>query len=114
MSSIVIPTLSDPFYSLRITLDGVDYNFDFNYSTREKRWYFDIYDVENNLLLAGTKVVCLYPLNAYQQEYYNLPPGTLICASGTDDNSPPTVDELGLNKRCLLIYYPVNQSTTSV
>lgn len=109
--SIIIPTLDESFYTTRVTLDGTDYNLGFNYNTREKRWYLDIFDVENQPLLLGTKIVCLWPLAQYQKEARNLPPGILYCASGTNDNSPPEFGELGENRRCQLTYWPEDPST---
>lgn len=103
--SVVIPTLTDPFYSIVVNLDGDDYGFNFKYSTREKRWYFDILNNEGVVLLSGIKVITCFPLGFYQQAYYNLPPGMLYAVSGTLDQSPPMIDELGVDRRVQLVYY---------
>lgn len=108
--SVVIPTLNDPFYSIRINLDNNDYTLDFKYSSFEERWYMDILDSENVPVLLGIKLVCLYPLAAYQQLAYAIPPGVLTCASGTTDNSPPTLNDLGINRRCQLVYYSEDEA----
>lgn len=104
--SLVIPTLPDNSnYSIKCNLDGQDYGLDFNYSTREKCWYFNISNSENVLLLAGIKIVTLYPLCLYQKDFYKLPPGLFYAASGTIDNSTPMIGELGVNRRVQLVYY---------
>ena len=94
-----------PFYDLKITLDGDDYILNFKFNSREERWYFDIYDKEDNPLLLGNKILCLYPLLNLQTDARDLPPGFFYCASGPNDNSPPGLYDLGEDRRCQLIYY---------
>ena len=102
---VLIPTKKEPYYSLTVSLDGVQYNLDFSYSTREDCWYLNFNNANGAPMLLGTKIVCQYALFPYQIDFYNLPPGTLIAMSGTNDNSTPGLNDLGINSRVQLFYY---------
>jgi hypothetical protein len=51
---MIIPTLSDgtAFYSQRTNLDGVDFQLDFRWATREGRWYLRLLDTLGNVLVG--------------------------------------------------------------
>ena len=110
--NVVIPTYADPFYSERVTLDGVVYNLHFRWHTREGRWYFSIHDVEDTPLLVSIKLLTDWPIAVYQKAR-GLPPGTLIVSSTNADKSPPRLDDFGIGKRCEFNYFPVGVEVTA-
>ena len=111
MSIESLRTFEDPFYTMTVALDGSDYLFEFRYNQRETCWYFDISLSDGTVLVRGVKVVCSYPLLRRFADN-RLPPGTLMGVSNTDDRSPPTLLELGEDKRVTLIYFSASEGTT--
>jgi len=103
----IIPTSSDPYYSMRTRLDGKDYILAFAWNEREERWYLTISDSDGNQLLAGLKLVANWPLLARYHADPNVPPGELMVVDQTQDGSPPGLEELGENARCVLCYQEV-------
>jgi len=102
---IEIPIPSEvPLFSERITLQGIEYLFQFDWNDREQRWYLAILTVDEKPLATGIKIVANWPLLRRFTDP-RLPPGTLIAA----DLSPmqgesPTYLELGTRVR--LMYIP--------
>ena len=107
MAILVIPTDSDPYYSIRSRLDGKDYGLSFAWNDREERWYLSIYDDADNLLLAGIKLIANWPLLRNYHADPNVPPGELMVVDQTRDGTPPGLKELGENARCVLCYQEV-------
>lgn len=107
--STTIPTLALPFYTLRTRLDGADYTLEFRYSPRASRYYLNLYDVNEVLLVAGLKLVPNVPLLQYYRYRDGMPQGELIVAALGADGSPPVLGELGLNLRCELTYFTATE-----
>lgn len=105
--SQTIPTLSLPFYTLRTRLDDSDYTLEFNYSPRAARYYLNVYDAEDVLLVAGLKLVTNIPLLHFYRYRAGMPQGELMVAATGADSSPPTLGELGAGLRCELTYFTV-------
>lgn len=103
--SQTIPTQDQPFYTLRTRLDGSDYTLSFTYSVRAERFYLDLYDSEDVLLVAGLKLVTGVPLLHYYHHIEGVPPGEIIVTSTTQDTNSPSLLELGEGRRCLLSYF---------
>lgn len=110
-SPLILATYDDPFYRTRVPLDGATYVLDFAFNTRELCWYLDIYDVDENLLKAGIKLVCSTALG---NKTYDpaMPPGVLAIVSNSTDDSPPGLFDLKDGGRCQLVYYPVTDAGT--
>lgn len=100
----VLNTFSDPFYDCQVTLDGRNYIFDFQYSSREERWYFDLSLNDGTPIAKGIKVVCGVSFLAKKRWNPNVPAGLLVAFSNGRDASPPKLDELGIGKRVKLCY----------
>jgi hypothetical protein len=105
--SFTIPTLTDgtTYYSLRTTLDGLDYQLDLDWSPREDRWYLTLRDSQGELLMGATKLVQNIPLLRYRRHIAGTPAGELVVSTLGTDDSPPTRLELGPDGRCQLCYF---------
>ena len=98
-----IPTFADPFYTVRVSLDGLTYGLAFQWSTVESRWYISLEDSEGNSLTRAQKIRSNWPLF----EGYGgraRPPGRL--AAIATDYAPPGLDDFGIGKRVQLCYFP--------
>jgi len=94
-----------PLFSQRITLDGIEYLFQFAWNDREQRWYVSISDINDNPLAMGLKIVANVPL---LRRFTNpsLPQGDLIaCDLSNQFGEPPLYTELGVRVR--MFYFPV-------
>jgi len=108
VATLTIPTTPGvPFYTQKTRLDGVDYILGFRYSQREDRWYFSIYDSEENPILLGLKLVTNWPLLQAYRFNTLVPPGEIMAIDLTNDGTPPGLDELGEGKRVQLTYFEV-------
>lgn len=100
----VLNTFSEPFYDCQVTLDGRNYVFNFEYSQREERWYFDISLNDGTPIAKGIKVVCGVSLLRKKRWNPNTPAGELFARASGKDASPPKLEELGIGKRVQLCY----------
>lgn len=105
---IQIPTLSDgtAYYSLRTNLDGVDYQLDFRWSTREGRWYLTLRDTQGNLLCGEIKVLANWPMLRWYHDREGVPAGELVAICLQPSVIPPGLTELGIGLRTTLYYIP--------
>lgn len=105
MAVFVIPTFTDPFYTMTVALEGRDYVFEFRYNQREDVWYFSIGLPDGTTIAAGLKVVCRREF-LHRIADVRLPRGTLLAVSNELplDESPPGLEELGEGRRVQLIY----------
>lgn len=107
MSDYILPvTPSLGNYGFGTTLQGTQYNFAFRWNARDNggAWYFSVYDVANNPIKTGIKVVlgaylgctCLDPL--FTQ-------GVFVAVDMSNDELDPGFDDFGT--RVLFKYVPV-------
>lgn len=108
IEKIPTSTLStDSHYEQRISLDGQDFIFTFQYNQREEKWYFDLADQNEEQIVSGLKIVpgldflrCVTDLRK--------PPGVLVAidlpATGQtlQPSFDPKITELGDRVR---LYY---------
>jgi len=84
---VAIPFQDYPYFSEQVTLDSVPYVFEFCWNNRGSFWSLTIYDKNNNLLIAGLKVVKnLNLLNNYGKRDI-LPEGLLVAQSQADGDN---------------------------
>lgn len=91
-------------YTFRTTLDGSDYLFELDWSTREERWYLSLYDVTGALLCGRVKLVPNWPLLRYVHHRSGMPSGELAVVTSSERKQPPGLYELGPDARCELVY----------
>ncbi len=102
MTTLVIPTRTDSArYTMAVALEKQTYRFDFEWNDRDASWSFDIYDVNNVILLAGRKVVLGYPLIARYRDP-RLPPGDISAIDTSGADLDPLFADLG--DRVQLLY----------
>lgn len=101
MAIEIVPTVSDPnIYVQRTALSGEDFILRFAYSSRECKWFFDLYDADNEPILLGAKVVINWPLLRLVDDYRR-PIGELVAidlpAQGEAPRAPhdPNAGDLG-------------------
>ena len=110
MSVLLIPTTpGEPYFQQKTRLEGRDFILVFSYNQRIERWYLGIYDEEEAPLLLGLKLMTNRPLLRHYKANTLLPPGELMALSRDGSHEPPTLDELGEDKRVQLLY---RESTT--
>jgi len=109
---VIIPTLSDgtAFYSQRTNLDGVDYQLDFHWATREARWYVRLLDTLGTVLVGPMKLVVNWPLLHYYHGRAGVPSGEIWCMTMGASNDSPGLTELGEGRRCVLEYIPEGEA----
>lgn len=96
MSVLVIPTRGDlANYNQSVELEGVVLNFRFRYNSRDECWYFSIYDVENNPIREGIKMVPNYALLRLLPDADGRPLGDLVVVDVRAVPLPPELAELG-------------------
>jgi hypothetical protein len=94
-------------YSFRTTLDGVDYQLELDWSSREERWYLSVLSAEGQLLSGRTKVLSNWPMLRYYHHRVGVPAGELIAVNTGSNDAPPGLYELGIGARCELTYFPL-------
>jgi hypothetical protein len=102
---VEIPVSIDtPLYSQRVTLDGIEYLFQFDWNDRENRWYFSLFLIDGTPLATGIKIVANWPLlRRFTGE--TIPAGVLIATDISPMNGEsPTYSELG--GRVKFLYHP--------
>lgn len=109
---ISIPTLeAAPHQDLITNLEGKDYAITLRYNGREGVYYIGIGPV-GGAQYGNTKLVCNWPL--FVNRFRSLegpPPGVLMCVSMGLDDSPPALGELGIGRRCELVYLESSEAT---
>jgi hypothetical protein len=101
MSTVRIPLASDtPFFSLRATLEGVEYLFTFRYVQRLDRWYFDLaLAADGTPIWSGIKLICNWDLLG-RCVSNTRPPGSLLAVG----EGSPGFSEIGQGRRVQLVY----------
>lgn len=102
---IEIPVFADtPLYRFRVTLDGQDYIFRFDWNARADRWYLDIGTINEEWIVRGIKLIADWPLLRRVSDSRR-PPGNLMAIDLSPLNGePPVLSDFGM--RVKLIYIP--------
>lgn len=65
---ITLPLYTDADYQYDVSLEGNYYTLRIYYNERDTDWFFELRDGENQMIVAGEKLVSLYPILLF----YNL------------------------------------------
>lgn len=101
----LIRTTSDPYSRQRSRLDGRDYVLDFSYNEREERFYLSVLDESEIPIIEGLKLICNWSLLYPYRSDPRCPLGEFTVVDLTGSGEPPTLFELGSDKRCQLVYW---------
>lgn len=104
-TTLVIPTTNEPRHSLRTRLDGREFELRLAWNQSDERWALALYDELGALLVAGIRLVANRELLRFSHHDPRVPPGALVVVDQTTDGSPPGLDELGPDQRCMLVYH---------
>ena len=108
MSVFAINTsVTQPFFTQSVVLDGINYVLRFQYNQREDVYYISIVDATLGTdILSGIKLVVNWGLiQRYNGgDIVGLPPGELVVLSNSSDDSPPTFGNLGIGYPYTLYY----------
>jgi hypothetical protein len=92
-----------PHFDQVTNLDGVEYLLQFRYNQREERFSVSIGSPDGTIYHRSAVIICNWPLFQDNPDP-RLPPGMLMVIPSGNDDSPPTLGELGPGKRCELMY----------
>lgn len=103
MATKIIP-LDSTFdnFSITVELDSMVYGMDFKFDLRNERWYVDLFDSNNNLLLAGLPAMVSWPLLKQFEYRTDIPKGVLYFLDQNGTEIEPGRFDLGA--RVLMIY----------
>lgn len=101
--SVVVPLRNGlPFFDVQAQLDGVTYTLELRWNVRATAWFLNVLDeAEQNVFLAGLKLVANFPLAAYVTG--RSPPGALVCVDTSGQGADPGLNDLGARHQ--LLYY---------
>lgn len=107
MANLLMPIRNDlPAYRFQVTLEGLLYFMEFRFNERAERWFFDIYDADETILIGGIKVLNRQLLTARFKDT-KLPPGDFFCFDESGDDEVPT--RFNFAQNVVMIY---RESTT--
>lgn len=100
----ILPTRTDGsnWYDFQVELENIVFSLEFIWNDREGSWYFNLYDTNGNMLLAGLKVTISMPLLA-RFISTSLPNGDFIAVDTTNQDIMPGLQDLG--DRVLFCYF---------
>jgi len=102
--ALIIPARSDTAtYIFTIELEGAIYQFRMQFNDRDQSWFFDILDVDGNVIRQGVKVVANWPLLRLVASELR-PPGELYAVDLTGEARRAGVEDLG--SEILFVYLP--------
>lgn len=90
------------FYRFSTALDGVDYIFDVRWNARDNAWFFDLLDVDEIMIRAGSKIV-LGTLPGRRSAHADFPGGAFFVTDTSNAGLDATYEDLGT--RVTLTYY---------
>lgn len=79
-----------------VDLDGVTFQIDFQFNSREGFWYFDIQDLEGNIIRSSVKAVINWPSIRLDRSTLR-PAGELMFIDTRTEPSDPGLYDLGEN-----------------
>lgn len=95
MATVIIPTVTDgrQRYSLRTSLGGKTFGFEFIWNVRDLSWSFAMSDASGDVILAR-KVVLTTPMLSRNQDA-RLPFGEMIATDTSNQDLEATLTDLG-------------------
>lgn len=92
MLEIVVP--DSAWSQQQITLGGDTFNIVFKFNNRDKGWRFDLFDLDDNEIISGIKIMPDQSLiERYKSTITSLPTGAIMCVKVKESD----LTELGRN-----------------
>lgn len=104
---VIIPMKDLSSYTEVVTFDDTPYILRFDYNARGDDWYISFFDLDNNPIATGIKLILHYELTVNYPDI-GLPLGELWVFDSTDNFENPSRDDF-TNERLSLVYYPVDE-----
>lgn len=101
MLAFALPSPPVPFYTVKATMDGVDYYLKFEWNQRYG-WFMGLADITQSVIFSPRKLVANRNLFKYCTDQRR-PRGALVCYDTTGIGKDPTYEDL--DERHLLLYY---------
>ena len=101
MSTLKLPVFTDTDYKYNIQLDGETFTLEFHYNSRADRWNLTVFDVEDEPVKHGARLVIDIDL-LQRVALETKPAGELTVVDTTEDDLEPDSDTLG--DQCQLRY----------
>ena len=104
---VTIPTYQSTSarWSEEVELDDTTYILYFYWNARDSAWYMDIYNSDDDLILAGIKLVLGYALLHQYAYLAGLPDGEfMVCDTNTDNPYSEDLDFDNFGDRYQLVY----------
>lgn len=103
MIKIIVPDYHDSMS--KVTLDGTVYWLRYTYNPHGDYWSVGLYDEDQNLLIAPTKIVPVYDLFRSFKSYEGIPQGYLLCISKKEQITENAFND----EAAFMIYIGVNE-----
>lgn len=105
MANVVIPVTNEQGnYTLKCTLDNKVYGLGFRWNERYERWFMDIFDATNTLLIAGLPILEGWGLtDQFIGRIAGMPPGRFVAFDGTGNDLDPDAASFGVESQLLYI-----------
>lgn len=101
--AVSIPCREDPHWEQITELDGTEYKLAFRWNQRQARYSLSLYTPDDTPIALGAKLVIGWPLflNATSEL---MPKGAFVVVGAGESLDNPGIGELGIGKRCELLY----------
>jgi len=84
-------------FTFTVDLDGVDFQFAFQFCSREEFWYFDLQSPDGSTLRAGIKVVSNFPLLRLYRDVVSRPAGEVMSINTLLNPTDPGLSDLDVS-----------------
>jgi hypothetical protein len=91
-------------FDQEVQLDGARYRIELRWNVRVQAWYWSLYDVNDEAVVEGRRLVVNWPL-LRNVSVANAPPGQFYAFNTANPGVDPGLNDLGGNVRLLYAEY---------
>ncbi len=102
---------SVPNYDFSVSLNDIQYSFDVHWNQSDNCWYFDMYDQDQKLMVAGVKIV-LGTFLGRKSSHPFFAENIIWAIETTGSNLDATFDDLG--RRVIVEHLTLSEYLTTV
>lgn len=100
--ALIIPTIQNPYYSLRIKLGGEDYELTLKWNTRTSSWYCKVATSLGYEIIAFERLASRQPIILYNKDKFVK--GNIYVLPTTLADNSLGFNNLGVDKNFSLVY----------